>query len=713
MVRKRRSKFLTAPGDSYAPVVDGTFPLIKLWSLRMLVLANVLPGRESFEQVREEDLFAKLGLPVPKCSDSDDEFKMDTKEFRALLRSNLRDAEADALAARSSNNLTANIERLATTVGLNDTESRLLEFAVLLQTDQLLAEIGAYLGALNDTALVHVLSVLLNLPKQQVHAAIQRKSALVESGLLDVNSGYPFHIDQKLELLTKGFAHQIAFEETEPLSLLRESVQPGGPIHLDIGHYGHLISSLRILLPYLKHAVTNRVRGVNIFLHGLPGTGKTQLSRLLAKELGCDLFEVSCEDGDGDPVEGEQRLRALRAAQMIFRHSTSLMVFDEAEDVFRGESLWPSFFKQDGQGVAQGRKGWLNRMLENNPTPMLWLSNTVGDIDPAFVRRFDMLIELPIPPRHQREQMLRTIAGDFLDAAALNQFADSEFLAPAVVARSAAVVGAIRNELGDKEIGGALELLINNTLTAQGHAPILKHAADGLPEIYDPAFIQADADLARIAEGLRHTRTGRICLYGPPGTGKTAYGRWLARQLEMPLHVRRASDLLSMWVGESEKNIAAAFRSAEREGALLLIDEVDSFLQDRRGAQQSWEVTQVNEMLTQMEAYSGIFIASTNLMQGLDPAVLRRFDLKVRFDFLRPEQAEELLRRHCRERHLPEPTPVEFDRVRRLAKLTPGDFAAVARQSRFRPLTSATALVTALEGECAVKEGGRGMIGFI
>lgn len=88
----------------------------------------------------------------------------------------------------------------------------------------------------------------------------------------------------------------------------------------------------------------------------------------------------------------------------------------------------------------------------------------------------------------------------------------------------------------------------------------------------------------------------------------------------IPLLIKRASDLMSMWVGENEQNIALAFKEAEQDGALLLIDEVDSFLQDRRGAKNSWEVTLVNEMLTQMEAFSGVFIASTNLMDGLDQA---------------------------------------------------------------------------------------------
>ena len=181
----------------------------------------------------------------------------------------------------------------------------------------------------------------------------------------------------------------------------------------------------------------------------------------------------------------------------------------------------------------------------------------------------------------------------------------------------------------------------------------------------------------------------------------------------MPLLVKRASDLQSMYVGECEKNLARAFREAEQDGALLLIDEVDSFLQDRRGAQPSWEVSQVNEMLTQMESFSGVFIATTNLMHGLDQAALRRFDLKVKLDFLRPEQAWALLQRHCVQLGLAAPGMQEQARLARLRQLTPGDFAAVLRQGRFKPLADAAALVAGLEGECALKDGAKGVMGFV
>lgn len=108
-----------------------------------------------------------------------------------------------------------------------------------------------------------------------------------------------------------------------------------------------------------------------------------------------------------------------------------------------------------------------------------------------------------------------------------------------------------------------------------------------------------------------------------------------------------------------------------------------------------------------------MFIASTNLMQGLDAASLRRFDLKVKLDYLRPEQAWALLQRHCAELGLAAPGPDEQARMGRLRQLAPGDFAAVLRQSRFNPLANASALVAGLEAECALKEGSRGVMGFV
>ena len=143
---------------------------------------------------------------------------------------------------------------------------------------------------------------------------------------------------------------------------------------------------------------------------------------------------------------------------------------------------------------------------------------------------------------------------------------------------------------------------------------------------------------------------------------------------------RQASDLISKWVGETERNLAKLFHDCDPESSVLLLDEVDSFLAERREAQHAWERTQVNELLQQMERYPGIFIAATNLMSGLDQAALRRFDFKLHFRVLTPDQRQSLF---AREALGDEQAPVPPDWGRYLASLpglTPGDFATVCRQ---------------------------------
>jgi SpoVK/Ycf46/Vps4 family AAA+-type ATPase len=564
------------------------------------------------------------------------------------------------------------------------------------------------LGYLSMTAVFRVLSIMLDIPEQEVRQSLSAQSALSRSGLLTLERNGNASLRGRLELLSDWFADTVASEPIDPVALLRGIVIPSAAAELSMDDYSHIQSDLAILKPYLRKSIETGRKGVNIFLHGSPGTGKSQLAKVLAKELASELFEVASEDTEGDPIGGVKRLRAFSAAQSFFSRRRSMILFDEVDDVFNDGD---GFFGR--KSTAQTRKAWINRMLEENPVPTLWLSNSITGLDPAFIRRFDMVLELPLPPKKQRERILLNNCGNLLGAGHIARIAEVEHLAPAVVARTIAVISSIQEELDSDARARAFEQLINNTLEAQGHPPIKKQDPNRLPEFYDPAFINADGELADIAAGLEKVKSGRLCLYGPPGTGKTAYGRWLAEQLGMPLLIKRASDLMSMWVGGNEKNIAQAFRRAEQDGALLLIDEVDSFLQDRRGAQQGWQLNLVNEMLTQMESFSGVFIASTNLMEGLDQAALRRFDLKLKFDFLRPEQAWQLLLRYCKQLKLSPPSQKLRARVNSMQLLTPGDFAAVLRQQRFRPIETPDAVVAALEAECAVKEGGKLSIGFI
>ena len=171
-----------------------------------------------------------------------------------------------------------------------------------------------------------------------------------------------------------------------------------------------------------------------------------------------------------------------------------------------------------------------------------------------------------------------------------------------------------------------------------------------------------------------------MCFYGAPGTGKTALAEHIAGSLDKPLLVKQASDLMSKFVGETEQNMAAMFREAENEKAVLLLDEADSFLQDRRGAQRTYEVTEVNEMLQGMERFAGIFVCTTNLLDRLDQAALRRFTFKIKFRPLTTAQRERMFVTEALAGEAALLTPEMQSRLARLEQLCPGDFAAVKRQ---------------------------------
>lgn len=689
-------------GGAYSTEVS---PLVRLWILRILIN---LSGHGEFISVHgfSNDSLAKA-LGLGRWVDDDLE-PFSSRAALVELRQMLQNAERAASKFRLPSLLSKNIERLSDLVGLSSTDCRILAFAVGLHNERMIDDSADCLGQLSSLKVIHALSVILDIPEKDVRNAFRAEAVLARSGLLQVDRSGVGTLRGKLNLLSDGFADRLAASEADPVSLMQGTISAVQSGHLSKADYGHVQDSLDILVPYLEFATTTGRRGVNILIHGAPGTGKSQLARVLAKELDCELFEVASEDEDGDPIQGRNRLRAFRAGQYFLAQRRALILFDEAEDVFNDADTFLG-----GRSTAQIHKAWLNRALEDSPIPTLWLSNAIEGMDPAFIRRFDMVFELPVPPMLHRENIIRQVCGDLVDEDSTRRLTKIEVLAPAVVSRASSVVRAIASRLNNDQRVKALEHLIDNTLEAQGHSGVQRYTSHDLLEVYDPAFIRTDANLEQVATALKHARAGRLCLYGPPGTGKTAYGRWLADQLNVPLLVQRASDLLSMWLGETEKNLARAFRKAEKEGAVLLIDEVDSFLQDRRGASKGWEVTGVNEMLTQMESFSGLFIATTNLISGLDQAALRRFDLKVKFDYLLPTQSLELLHRYCSCLGLGEPEDACQQAMLYLQNLTPGDFATATRQHRFRPITSAVQLVETLRAECMFKESAPPAIGFL
>lgn len=670
---------------------------IALWVLRLFTSSAASRYFIKEDCFRDQDVAQFLGLPL-SC-----EAKEIAKVPKILIKM-LNELEAigpEDLDPSMAENLAA----FCAALNLNETESKILEFYILAEIDSILSDSIRLLGSTKSEKPIQLLSKILKIEESEIATAMHKGSWLRKSGLITLSDQVNNKIFE-LEFFSYDVARSLIhdfFDEDKILTVM--GVNQSDTPTLTMADYKHVESSLSLMIYYLREVVTSGKRGVNILFHGDPGTGKTQLTRVVAKELGVPLFDFAVLDSDGDPKRPKQRLTSMRIAEAFFKNRHALFVFDEFED-----AISPS--DRDGSSLS-GQKGWFNHILENNTKPVFWLSNSISFLDPAFVRRFDFIIEVPIPPRSSRERILQQHAGKHLSKPAIQRLSQIEELAPAVVTRITEVFDVVSKNVPQNQRDEMFTKMVGMTLKSQGHEMPSMVSDEILPrDVYDTACLNTGSNLSEISSMLQKHPHARLCLYGPPGTGKTAFGHWLAREIDRPLHVKRASDLLDPYVGMTEKNISRAFESAMQDDAVLMIDEVDSFLQDRGKAVRSWEVTQVNELLTRMESFNGIFIASTNRLEHLDSASLRRFDLKLCFDYLNTKQIHNLLRSWCLNLGIKPPTSKHVGMMESMKCVTPGDFAAVARRHRFQPFKNAESFLLVLMEDCSIKTENSRRIGF-
>ena len=196
-----------------------------------------------------------------------------------------------------------------------------------------------------------------------------------------------------------------------------------------------------------------------------------------------------------------------------------------------------------------------------------------------------------------------------------------------------------------------------------------------------------------------------LLFYGPSGTGKSELARYIADQLDRKIICKRISDLQSMYVGEGEKNIKRAFQEAEAEEAVLVIDEADSLLFSRDKARHSWEISFTNEFLTQMEKFRGILVCTTNRLDDLDSASLRRFNHKIGFDYLTAEGNLLFYDLFLKSLTFDKLDSISREDLKRIEKLAPGDFKLVRDRYSFHPHSDINhaMLIDALKNESKLK----------
>lgn len=625
-------------------------------------------------------------------------------ELVERLASTLETMEHQASAYLLDPVLAANLDMLTRQLSISELETQVLALAILFRADDLLDQVADETRP--SVNLPRQLSVVLQAPIEALSRVVLANAMLRRSGLLEFQSGAPLGGNVTVK---RGSLRRLAISPLSSLNdLLGDGLVRRSPCsNLQGEDYAHIQSTLDILQPLLEDALEYKRPGVNVLLYGSPGTGKTELARWLAGSLSVPLYEVSPFDASGLCDGPAERLAKTATCQLLLQGQPSLLVMDECDAIFDDEA------RTLADNTARQVKAWVNDLLETNPVPTVWIANRIHRMDPAFVRRFDIVAHLDVPPLAQRLKLLERTCKQYLDPAQRRRIALADRATPGVLTRAISVAERIHALDTLQNPAVVIESILDGTLRAQGHATVRMANRAAPPDDYDTAFCNSDTDLDALSNGLHHTSQGRILLYGPPGTGKTAFGYWLASSLGKPLSLKHMSDLQSPYLGEMEQNLARAFEKAMRDEAVLQIDEVDSFLQDRRYATRHWERSQVNEFLTQLESFEGVFIASTNLMDGLDQAALRRFDHKVQLGYLRHGQAWALLLQKLAEWGVPVMDAAACRaRLDTLARLTPGDFAVVARRHVLTPYQDALAVVEALAEELRFKEPPSRHIGF-
>ncbi len=531
----------------------------------------------------------------------------------------------------------------------------------------------AFTSQLGISQIHEVFKTILGMSDSVYKGLVSEKGRLFMMGLLGDDG-----------LIEKDFQDCVDEQSMQPFfsDLLKEEEDCGSCYDVESFNVdGNAVKIMRLML--------QSDEPVSLLLHGKPGTGKTQLAKTLAHGSGRKVLIFKNEtELAGDGMEVFKRLNCL----LTTRQKDAVIIIDEADKLLQTMSFLPF----GGAGPSK-TKGIINKMLEKTQNKIIWIVNGTAQMDESTLRRFTYSYRFEAMTSGQ----LRNISASKLEPLGLPQELTGKVLdlmerysvTGASVENVAKTIRCLKGSPDDELLDCVQSVLKENSQLINGKARMREEVSSGyrldvLNTSEQPdRIVRMIENAQRFAEQAAKTHRAkkgengiRMLFYGLSGTGKTEFARYIAQSLGKKILLKRASDILGMYVGQSEKNIRDAFEEADRTGSILLFDEADSFFADRAGALQSWERTQVNEFLTQMEEFDGILVCTTNLKKIMDPAMNRRFHIIVEFKPLSCEGIRSLLQGYFPACTFTEGQLRDLDRC---GTVTPGDFGVLAGKVRF------------------------------
>lgn len=511
--------------------------------------------------------------------------------------------------------------------------------------------------------------------------------------VISTNPSGPVIINDSTEII-------VSEESSKAIQISKEGGATASITYEDIGGLGDAVARVRemIELP-LRHPELFKRLGVEapkgVLLHGPPGTGKTLLAKAVANETNSTFYTI------GGPEimskyygESEEKLRSI--FEQAEKNAPSIIFIDEVD------SIAPKRDEVSGEverRIVAQLLSLMDGMTSRGKVVVIAATNRVNAIDPALRRpgRFDREIEIGVPNRDGRLEVLQihTRGMPMEKDVNLEKLADIShgFVGADLQALAKeAAIRALRRVLPEINLSSEsipLDILRKIVVRMQDFMDVIKEME---PSAMREVFVEVPdikwediGGLSSIKQELQEavewplkynqiftysdaTPPKGILLYGPPGTGKTLMAKASANESEANFISVKGPELLSKWVGESEKGIREIFRKARQAApCIIFFDEMDAITPARGGSFGDSHVTErvISQFLTELDGLeiltNVVVIGATNRPDIIDPALLRpgRFD---RILYVPPPDRDsrlQIIKIHTKKKHLAEDVNVD------------------------------------------------------